>query len=64
VGLAWTVAAPAGQSVEWDSIIVAEEPGRLIDCTSAEGADVRNSGRIEFRHAPPGRALARRGART
>src|SRR5579859_2082463 len=26
----WTVAAPAGESVEWDAIIVEDEPGRLI----------------------------------
>ncbi|MYZ48230.1 SRPBCC family protein [Propylenella binzhouense] len=51
----WKVAAPGGGSVEWDAVIVADEPGRLIAWESAEGADIRHSGRIEFRDAPPGR---------
>lgn len=51
----WKVAAPAGQSVEWDSEVTEDVPGSVIAWRSAEGADVRNSGRVEFRDAPPGR---------
>lgn len=51
----WVVKAPLGKSVEWDSILTADEPGRLIAWESAEGADIKNAGRIEFRDAAPGR---------
>jgi uncharacterized membrane protein len=51
----WVVKAPAGRSVEWDSILTEDEPDRLLAWESAEGADIKNSGRIEFRDAPPGR---------
>jgi uncharacterized membrane protein len=44
----WTVKAPGGQTVSWESIITHEEPGRSISWQSAEGADVDNSGRVEF----------------
>lgn len=51
----WTVKAPAGRTVEWDSIVTYEEPGRLIVWQSAEGSDIRSSGRVEFLDAAPGR---------
>ena len=44
----WTVKAPGDQSVSWESVITHEEPGRSISWQSAEGADVDNSGRVEF----------------
>ncbi|MBG6119883.1 MULTISPECIES: SRPBCC family protein [unclassified Sphingobium] len=47
----WVVKAPAGRIVEWDATITEEKAGELIAWTSAEGADVPNSGRIEFRDA-------------
>ena len=47
----WTVKAPGGRTVEWDARITEEEPDRLIAWTSEEGADVPNSGRVEFRDA-------------
>jgi uncharacterized membrane protein len=46
----WVVKSPTG-TVEWDSIVTEDEPNRLIAWTSAEGADVPNSGRVEFREA-------------
>ena len=46
----WTVKAPAGREVSWESI-TNDVPGREITWQSAEGADVANSGRIEFRDA-------------
>jgi len=47
----WVVKAPAGRTVEWDAIVTEDVPDRLIAWTSAEGADVPNSGRIEFADA-------------
>lgn len=47
----WVVKAPAGKTVEWDAIITEDKPNELIAWTSEEGADVPNSGRIEFRDA-------------
>jgi len=51
----WVVKAPADSTVEWDSIITEDRPGELIAWTSAEGASVANSGRIEFRDSSNGR---------
>lgn len=47
----WVVKAPGGGTVEWVAAITEEAPDRLIAWTSEEGADVPNSGRIEFRDA-------------
>jgi uncharacterized membrane protein len=44
----WRVKAPAGKTVEWESVITHEEPGRSISWQSAEGADIDNSGKVEF----------------
>ncbi len=45
----WSVEAPGGRQVEWDSILTEDQPGSLLAWESVEGASVRNSGRIEFR---------------
>jgi uncharacterized membrane protein len=47
----WVVKAPAGKTVEWDARITEDQPNALLAWTSEEGADVANSGRIEFRDA-------------
>ena len=47
----WKVKAPAGQTVEWDARVTDEADGRFIAWKSEPGADVENSGRIEFRDA-------------
>lgn len=47
----WTVKAPAGQTVEWTAAITDERDGEYIAWASEEGADVPNSGRVEFRDA-------------
>lgn len=47
----WVVKAPGGGTVEWDARITEETPDRLIAWTSEEGADIANSGRVEFRDA-------------
>lgn len=51
----WTVAAPAGTSVELANRIVEDEPGRVIAWQSEEESGVRNAGRVEFLDAAPGR---------
>ncbi len=47
----WVVKAPAGKTVEWDAVITDEAKDRLIAWQSEPGADVANSGRVEFRDA-------------
>jgi uncharacterized membrane protein len=46
----WVVKAPAGKTVEWDAIVT-EDSGTSIAWTSSDGADVDNSGRVEFEDA-------------
>lgn len=47
----WTVKAPMGREVSWESVITHDVPGREIGWQSAEGADVANSGKIVFEDA-------------
>ncbi len=47
----WTVRAPMGREVGFESVVTNEVPGREISWQSAEGADVDNSGKIEFEDA-------------
>ena len=47
----WTVKAPAGREVSWESVITKDAPGEEITWQSAPGADVANSGRITFQDA-------------
>lgn len=51
----WVIAAPAGKTVEWDSVIVDDQPGSLIAWASAEDAGVRNSGKVEFKDSTDNR---------
>jgi uncharacterized membrane protein len=50
----WVVQGPAGE-VEWDAEIINEEPDRLISWKSLPGAEVNNTGTVQFREAPGGR---------
>jgi uncharacterized membrane protein len=47
----WVVKAPAGKTVEWDAVVTEEAKDSVIAWTSEPGADVANSGRVEFRDA-------------
>ncbi len=47
----WVVKAPAGATVEWNSVITDEAPDSFIAWASEDGADVANSGRVTFRDA-------------
>jgi uncharacterized membrane protein len=51
----WKVKAPAGTTVEWDSVIVEDIPGQVIEWRSTDEASVKNRGRIEFRDSGNGR---------
>lgn len=44
----WTVAGPAGISVEWDAITTDQEENRLIAWSTAEGSAVDHSGVIRL----------------
>jgi uncharacterized membrane protein len=44
----WVIKAPAGASVEFNSLVTEDIPGRLIAWKSEEGASVPNRGRVEF----------------
>jgi uncharacterized membrane protein len=47
----WVVKAPGGKTVEWDARITEDLPNERLAWTSEDGADVANSGLIEFREA-------------
>jgi hypothetical protein len=41
--------------VEWDAMLVADDPGRVITWRSLEDSDVDNAGAVRFERAPGGR---------
>ena len=47
----WVVKAPAGKTVEWDARVTDEAANQFIAWESQPGADVANSGRVDFRDA-------------
>ena len=47
----WVVKAPAGKTVEWDAVVTDESEGRSISWKSEPGADIENSGHVEFKDA-------------
>jgi len=51
----WKALAPAGKTVEWDAELTEDRPNELIGWRSVEGAEVENSGQVQFRAAPGGR---------
>jgi uncharacterized membrane protein len=51
----WVVSAPGDDSVEWDATITEEREDELLAWKSAEDADIKHLGRVEFRDGPPGR---------
>jgi len=51
----WKAKAPAGTTVEWDAEITEDRPNERIAWRSLEGADVDNSGSVQFVPAPGGR---------
>ena len=55
----WVIKAPAGTSVEFDSRVVEDVPGKLIAWESEEGASVPNRGRVEFHQTSSGATVVR-----
>lgn len=49
----WIVKAPAGTTVEWDAELTQDSPGRIA-WQSLPGADIVNSGAVEFQKATAG----------
>lgn len=47
----WTVKGPNDRLVQWDAIVTEDQPGRVIGWKSADGAEIDNSGRVEFADA-------------
>lgn len=48
----WVVSAPAGRTVEWDALILNDEPDRLMAWRSRAGGDVDHAGSVRFEAAP------------
>lgn len=48
----WVVHGPGDKDYEWDSIIINDEPDRLIAWRTREGAAVAHAGTIRFEPAP------------
>ena len=48
----WSVSAPGDRRVEWDALIINDEPGRLIAWRSREDSQIANAGSIRFELAP------------
>lgn len=44
----WVARGPAGISMEWDAVVVREEPNHLLEWRSEPGAAVRTSGAVHF----------------
>lgn len=51
----WTIAAPAGQTVEVETEIVEERENELIAWRSTPSSQIQTEGRVSFRDAPAGR---------
>lgn len=51
----WVVKGPGGKSVEFDSVLTEDKPGERLAWESAEGADIKHAGFVEFRDGPTGR---------
>lgn len=47
----WVVKAPLDQRIEWDAVIVDDQPDRLIAWTSVDAADIEHSGFVRFQPA-------------
>ena len=55
----WVIKAPAGTTVEFDSYVTDEIPGKLIAWESEAGASVPNRGRVEFNESSSGATVVR-----
>ncbi|UPV74500.1 SRPBCC family protein [Halorussus limi] len=51
----WSVPAPFGRTVEWETEMVEDRPGEFLRWKSVEGAPIPNEGSVRFRPAPADR---------
>lgn len=51
----WVADLPMAGSLEWDSIVTADEPNERIAWRSVEGSDIDTEGEVRFRRHPGGR---------
>lgn len=51
----WVVKAPAGESLEWNSVIDEERVGELLSWVAMPESPIKHAGRIEFTDASGGR---------
>ncbi len=51
----WSVSAPFDKGrVEWDAVVINDEPNSLIAWRSCDGADIPNAGSVRFETLPGG----------
>jgi uncharacterized membrane protein len=53
--MVWTINAPADQTVELETELISEEPGRSIVWHSTEASQIKTAGEVTFADAPGGR---------
>lgn len=51
----WVAQVPLGPTIEWDSEVVDDDPGRLLSWRSLEGSELMNWGRVTFSPSGNGR---------
>jgi uncharacterized membrane protein len=51
-GSRWTIDGPAGKTLSWEAVIVADRPNELIGWRSLEGSEFMNTGSVRFQKAP------------
>jgi uncharacterized membrane protein len=51
----WTMDAPLGRTLEWDSQIVENQPGQMLSWRSMPGAELPNEGEVYFKAGPEDR---------
>src|SRR5690606_14451745 len=51
----WCSRGPLGIDVDWEAVVVIDQPGELIRWQTVPGASVPNQGEVNFTRAPGGR---------
>jgi uncharacterized membrane protein len=51
----WKAKAPAGRTVEWDAIIIEDQPNERIAWETVAGSDIDHAGLVRFQPAPGNR---------
>ena len=47
----WSISVPDGR-LEWDALVINDEPGKLIAWRSRENSDIANAGTVRFEQSP------------